>query len=369
MRLDENKTPRSPRSPRQLAPQSRTSSFLPHLLLFFALFHGHLVTVTALANSKIKTRSFVFSSTPRLGGDGDPDGHAHKPKLVLIGGCPGTGKSTFGMSVALDQGILKCISTDTVRAVMRSFIPADISPALHRSSYAPASHFSVFSSSNGTHTGTDNHDQDDPVRSWRETCTVLEASVQELVTDSISRGQGLVLEGVSIAPSQKLVDIWNAAGGVAIGCLLVVSNEETHKSLLAKRGHLTTAAGTGTGTDTGTDTDMTNTTTATTISNHHPHNVQSAKDLQKIRSFDRIRTIQTEMIRLAQDSNWILIEQRVEPDPLEIIAAKLSGLTSATLSRGIDLDDDCGIPDIDALLRARDDDKHKHTSEQHAEEA
>ena len=42
------------------------------------------------------------------------------------------------MSLALDQGILKCISTDTVRAVMRSYVPEGISPALHRSSYAPA---------------------------------------------------------------------------------------------------------------------------------------------------------------------------------------------------------------------------------------
>jgi 2-phosphoglycerate kinase len=120
------------------------------------------------------------------------------------------------MSVALDQGILKCISTDTVRAVMRSFIPADISPDLHRSSYAPAS-----------------EDEDDPVRSWRETCTVLEASVQELVTDSISRGQGLVLEGMSITPSKKLIKIWEEAGGVlATGYLLTVCKEETHKLLL-----------------------------------------------------------------------------------------------------------------------------------------
>lgn len=64
------------------------------------------------------------------------------------------------MSVALDQGILKCISTDTIRAVMRSFVAEEISPALHRSSYAPSG-----------------HKGDDPVRSWRETCTVLGTSV------------------------------------------------------------------------------------------------------------------------------------------------------------------------------------------------
>jgi 2-phosphoglycerate kinase len=243
------------------------------LLVIFLSLEGIFLS-HALTNG-IKTRSFVFS--PK-GGDRE------KPKLVLIGGCPGTGKSTFGMSVALDQGIIKCISTDTLRAVMRSFIPADISPALHRSSYAPAS------------------EDDDPVRSWRETCTVLEASVQEIVTDSIARGQGLVLEGVSIAPSKKLIKIWEDAGGVAIGCLLTIK-EETHKSLLQKRGFLAGAEST-----------------------------QNIKDQKKILMFDRIRLIQAEMINLAEESHWILIEQKVEPDPLEIIANKLT-------------DNDCKSPD------------------------
>ena len=62
-----------------------------------------------------------------------------------------TGKSTFGMSLALEQGILKCISTDTVRAVMRSYVPESISPPLHRSSYASS-----------VDDGTDN-----AVKSWK----------------------------------------------------------------------------------------------------------------------------------------------------------------------------------------------------------
>ena len=186
----------------------------------------------------------------------------------------GTGKSTFGMSVALDQRILRCVSTDTVRQVMRSFIPQEISPALHRSSY------------------TTDSDHDDPVRSWRETCTVLEASVEGLVTDALNRGVGLVLEGVSIAPSDKLLKQWEAGGGVACGCLLTVPDESTHRKLLARRGFV---AGAG----------------------------QQEKDSRKLSQFDRIRCIQDEMIRLAQEAKWLLIEQKVEPDPLEIIANKL----------------------------------------------
>jgi len=237
----------------------------------YSLRDGNLVE--ALASNGIKTRSFVSSPPNNKQG-----GALEKPKLVIIGGCPGTGKSTFGMSVALDQGILKCISTDTVRAVMRSFIPEDISPALHRSSYAKSS----------------DNDQD-PVQSWLETCRVLEASVHEIVADSIVRKQGLVLEGVSIVPAKKLIEVWEAAGGVATGCLLTVGDADTHQALLKKRGCL--AGG---------------------------QSEQCAKDQKKIQSFDRIQKIQDEMIRLATDSGWILIEQKVEPDPLEIVASKLS---------------------------------------------
>ena len=216
----------------------------------------------------IMSRDFTF--TPKV---------QDKPKLILIGGCTGTGKSTFGMSVALDQDILKCISTDTIRAVMRSFIGQDISPALHRSSYTPA-----------MLVGDGKQPQDDPVRSWRETCTVLQASIEGLVDDAIHRGMSLVVEGVHVVPSKDLIQTWEAMGGVATGCLLTIQDVNAHKRLLNRRGDMTGVY---------------------------------AQEQKKIQSFDRVRLIQEEMIRLAQDSDWLLIEQKLEPDPLELVATRL----------------------------------------------
>lgn len=204
-----------------------------------------------------------------------------KPKLVLIGGCPGTGKSTFGMSVALDQGILKCISTDTVRAVMRSFVAEKVSPALHRSSYAQA------------------FDGDDPVRSWHETCNVLSASVESLIDDALDRGTSIVVEGVHVVPSRHFIDKWTAGGGVAMGCILQIRDEEKHKAQLRRRGFIT--------------------------------GVAEAEE-KKIKSFDRIRLIQEEMMLLAKESGWVQIEQRTAPDPLDLIAQELVE------------DEDCDLP-------------------------
>lgn len=222
----------------------------------------------AQALAGIQSRSFVFS--PKVD---------DKPKLILIGGCPGTGKSTFGMSVALDQGILKCISTDTVRAVMRSFVGEDISPALHRSSYARA------------------RDGTDPVRSWMECCTTLHRSVEGLVDDAINRGQSLVLEGVHIVPSNDFIKKWEDSGGVALGCILKIEDAEAHKKMLRHRGFITGKGG---------------------------------AEEKKIKAFDRVRLIQDEMIRLAEESNWLLINQKLQPDPLEMIASKLYGAHTAT---------------------------------------
>jgi len=198
-----------------------------------------------------------------------------KPKLILIGGCPGTGKSTFGMSVALDQGILKCISTDTIRATMRSFVASDVSPALHRSSYAPA------------------FDGDDPVRSWKETCKVLDASVHALIDDSMNRGSNIVVEGVHVMPNRELIDKWEEAGGVAIGILLQIQDPDTHKRLLKKRGFITGNVG---------------------------------AEVKKLRSYDRVRKIQDEMMNMAKESRWLQIEQRTEPDPLDMVSARLYGV-------------------------------------------
>lgn len=219
------------------------------------------------------------------------------PKLILISGCTGTGKSTFGMSCALEQGILKCISTDIVRAVMRSYIPEEISPPLHRSSYA----------SSASDEDEDGTTVDDPVKSWLETCKVLDSSVSGLVDDAIYRGASLVLEGVSIVPSRQYIDrfIANAPGGdgMACGVLLVVSDEERHRQLLRNRGVVTG---------------------------------NNEAEERKVRSFHRIRAIQDEMIRRANECGWTLIEQRGDLDPLDVVSEALykgssdGGITTRT---------------------------------------
>lgn len=219
-----------------------------------------------------------------------------QPHLILIAGCPGTGKSTFAMSVALEQGILKCVSTDTVRATMRSFISKEISPALHRSSYAPA------------------FEGDCPVRSWKETSSVLSQSVEALVVDAMRRGTSLVLEGVHVVPNNDLIRTWeDSTGGTAMGVLLRIKNEDKHKKQLRERGLITGA---------------------------------TDEEEKKIAAFDRIRAIQEELMNLAKEHDWLQIEQRTAPDPLDLVEsaeAKDEDTSYDTTNRD---DDGCLAHDI-----------------------
>lgn len=70
-----------------------------------------------------------------------------------------------------------------------------------------------------------------------------------------------------------------------------------------------------------------------------------AAEEKKLRSFDRVRLIQEEMIRSAKESGWLLIEQRVDPDPLDVVADELSRVASC--AGGVELevfDADCPVP-------------------------
>jgi 2-phosphoglycerate kinase len=58
-----------------------------------------------------------------------------KPVIVLIGGATGVGKSTIAAKVADRLGIVRIISTDAIREVMRAFFSESLLPAIHYSSY------------------------------------------------------------------------------------------------------------------------------------------------------------------------------------------------------------------------------------------
>jgi 2-phosphoglycerate kinase len=58
-----------------------------------------------------------------------------KPVVILIGGATGVGKSTIAAQVAERLGLVRIISTDSIREVMRALFSESLMPAIHYSSY------------------------------------------------------------------------------------------------------------------------------------------------------------------------------------------------------------------------------------------
>lgn len=143
---------------------------------------------------------------------------------------------------------------------------------------------------------TDERIDDDPVETWKQTCTVLQHSVEELVEEMMHRRVSVVIEGVHLIPDNTLIERWEENGGVAVGVVLMVPDEEAHKSLLLRRGQQT-----------------------------------GKTENKKLAHFSRIRAIHDELVRLAKVHNWQLIEQNLQPDPLEVVASRL--WTSGTSKR------------------------------------
>jgi 2-phosphoglycerate kinase len=172
------------------------------------------------------------------------------PKLILVSGATGVGKSTYSMDLALSKGIVKCISTDTIRQIMRMY---DTSPALHRSSYGG---------------------KGDPVADWEEACNAVSPGIDSIINDSMKRGSSLILEGVHIIPSTVLINRWIENGGQAVGILLTISDQNKHTQVLHNRGKLLNKPATA-----------------------------------QIEAISRIREIQCRMVSYATIHNWQILEQ------------------------------------------------------------
>lgn len=156
---------------------------------------------------------------------------------------------------------MKSVSTDTIRQVMRSF---DNSEAVHRSSYSGSG---------------------DPSSQWLETAASLQPAIISVVDDAIKRGNSLVLEGVHIVPTGEIIDRWRKANGLAVGVLLVISDQEAHRKLIYQRGKISKNGAAG-----------------------------------QLEAFTRIREIQSCMIDKAKNhKDWMIIEQQLAPDPADLI--------------------------------------------------
>lgn len=187
------------------------------------------------------------------------------PRLLLIAGASGAGKTTLAKAVALGLDFDRTASSDMIREVLRSTTTPGDSPALHRSTYSTGE------------TG-------DAVTDWLDACAAVEDGVEAVVSRARREGIDLVVEGAHVIPSNRLLNEWRSQGGVAIGVALVIDIEAVHQDRIVER-----------------------------ESNSHRG---SARYLA---AFGRIREIQSGLIIRAKGSGWKVIDTHLHDDGTERI--------------------------------------------------
>nr|AIE99363.1 hypothetical protein [uncultured marine group II/III euryarchaeote KM3_109_G01] len=146
----------------------------------------------------------------------DDSEQSRPPRLMLIAGATGVGKSTLGNQILGEFEFSRHVGTDTVREILRSFEGPDENPVLHRSSFSHGK-------------------SKDPINDWLDTCEVLDSGIRSVISRSRREGVDLLLEGVHIVPSRGLLEEWRESGGVAVGLVLHVDHEETHQNRIKAR--------------------------------------------------------------------------------------------------------------------------------------
>ena len=137
------------------------------------------------------------------------------PILVLIAGATGVGKSTTAVKIANEHSFARLLSTDAIREIMRVQDTTE-NLALHRSSFSKG-------------------DSGDAVLDWQDTCKAVEAGVLATIERARREGIDLILEGVHLEPSSRLLRSWRDSGGIAIGIVMHVDDENQHTNFLKER--------------------------------------------------------------------------------------------------------------------------------------
>ena len=176
------------------------------------------------------------------------------PRLLIIAGATATGKSTVAMKIGAKSSFARLISTDAIREVLRSTDELRNNRALHRSSFSIG-------------------ESNDAVIDWIDTCHAVEKGIEATINRAIREGIDLLLEGVHIIPSDRLIRDWIDSGGIAVGVIMAVSDIEKHKSMIKSRD-------------------------AHSFRRHDRY----------IANFDRIRRIQDALIERSKISSWPVID-------------------------------------------------------------
>jgi 2-phosphoglycerate kinase len=150
-----------------------------------------------------------------------------KPVIILIGGAPGVGKSTMAAELAYRLGINRIVSSDSVREALRSLISPQLSPSLHRSSFAAWRADLLPSEANAK------PKRKRVTRGFVGQAQQLSTALMAIVNRNVQEGTSLIVEGIHLVPGLLPTDSLEDA--TLIEFVLVLSDAEQHRAHFANR--------------------------------------------------------------------------------------------------------------------------------------
>lgn len=142
-----------------------------------------------------------------------------QPLVVGVGGASGVGKSTISQEAADRLGISVVISTDQVRAVIRSVLSPDLLPALSQSSFSAAKMLRSNLSGNRL------------LFAYEEQARIVQHGTVALARRSVKEGQQVLINGVHVVPGLQSVE----PEFPMFTYVLTVGSAEEHRGRFIKR--------------------------------------------------------------------------------------------------------------------------------------
>jgi 2-phosphoglycerate kinase len=142
----------------------------------------------------------------------------NKPLVVLMGGSTGVGKSTIATMLANRLSIVRIVSTDAIREIMRAFFSTELMPTIHTSSFdAEAALLHPLP----PHV-------DPVVAGFREQSLSVLVGVRAIINRALTEGTHIIIEGAHIVPGFITPEQFPDAFIVPL--VVTVNDEKLHRS-------------------------------------------------------------------------------------------------------------------------------------------